>query len=83
MKRKIYIHKHNNGIVCFYRSCAATLFPKPDKSKNIPFGKKQPAPSWLSDDQKNLLKTLYPGADKLPNSDALFAGIKKSATVSV
>ena len=54
-------------------------FPKPDKSKNIPFGKKQPAPSSLSEDQKNLLKTLYPGADKLPNSDAFFAGIKKSA----
>jgi len=53
-------------------------FPKPDKSKNIPFGKKQPAPSSLSDDQKNLLKSLYPGADKLPNSDAFFERVKKS-----
>jgi hypothetical protein len=66
-------------LLAFTTNAQQPSFPKPDKSKNIPFGKKQPAPSSLSEDQKNLLKSLYPGADKLPNSDAFFEGIKKSA----
>jgi len=66
-------------LLAFTTDAQQPSFPKPDKSKNIPFGKKQPAPSSLSEDQKNLLKSLYPGADKLPNSDAFFEGIKKSA----
>ena len=67
------------ALFAFASQAQRPSFPKPDKSKNISFGQKQPAPSLLSYDQKNLLKTLYPGADKLPNSDAFFEGMGKSA----
>jgi len=54
-------------------------FPKPDKSKNIPFGQKQPRPSSLTPDQKRFFHALYPGSDKLPNADAFFENVKKSS----
>ena len=78
MKGKFTFISITIALFAFIASAQQPSFPKPDKNKNIPFGKKQPAPSTLSEDQKNLLKTLYPGADKLPNSDAFFAGIRKS-----
>jgi ELWxxDGT repeat protein len=79
MKAKFTLISATLALFVYFTDAQQPSFPKPDKSKNIPFGQKQPAPSSLNDVQKNLLKALYPGADKLPDSDAFFAAIKKSS----
>ena len=54
-------------------------FPFPDRSKNIPFGKK-PATSLIQDErQKKLFQALYPGAEKVKTLDEIIAMNKKSA----
>ena len=54
-------------------------FPRPDKSKEIPFGKKPTATPKSDEREKKLFQALYPGADKSKYFDNIIAQNKKSS----
>jgi len=54
-------------------------FPRPDKSKEIPFGKKPAVTPQYDEREKKLFQTLYPGADKSKFFDNIIAQNKKSS----